>query len=413
MLRLPLPLLIAFRYFWAKKSTNAITILSWISLLAVAFGVAALVIVLSVFNGFESLVKTLYHSFNSDLLLTPTSGKVMLIDSIQLQRIKNIKGVEACSGTLEENALIRYQDKQFIATIQGVDTSFQLVNDINKNMYQGIFSVKDSGWNIVLGAGIAQALEINPEMSLEPVQLFSASRSANLNQFDLNPENSFHRQSLYCMGVFAIQQDFDIKYAFIDIQLARTLFEQPTGYSYLNLKLKANASESDVRKELQTLLGNSTIVKNRFEQNSFIYRIMQIEKWVVFALLGFILLIASFNFVGSLSLIAVDKEKDLGVLLSLGATPNLLKTIFILIGYIMIGLGTLIGLIIGTAVCLGQQYFEWIHLQGTSFVINTYPVDIHLMDDLYIIAIVMVIGFVASLIPARKVASFQPNLKSR
>ena len=405
-----LPLLIAFRYFWAKKSTNAITILSWISLMAVAFGVAALVIVLSVFNGFESLVKTLYHSFNSDLQLSPKSGKHILIDAAQWQKLQHITGVQLCSGVLEENALIRYRDKQFIATVNGVDSNFQHVNEMNAYMYKGYFTVKDSAYCAVLGAGIAQALELNPELTLEPLQLFSASRSASFNS--LNPENAFHHRSVYCMGVFAIQQDFDLKYTFIDLELARQLFEVENGYSYINIKTTAAASESHIRSAINTLLGDQVLIRNRYEQNAFVYNIMQIEKWLVFAILGFILIIASFNFIGSLSLTAIDKQKDLAVLLALGTTPQLLKRIFMCIGFIMVGLGTLIGMAIGTAVCLGQLYFQWIHLQGSSFVIDAYPVDIHVLDYVLILAIVSIIGLVASWIPARKVETFVPDLKS-
>jgi lipoprotein-releasing system permease protein len=227
----------------------------------------------------------------------------------------------------------------------------------------------------------------------------------------LNPSEGFNQKLIFGSGVFAIQQDFDTRYAFVDLQTARELFEQVNGYSYINIKLKKGFKVATVQSQLTNLLDEKVVVKNRIQQNSFIYLIMQIEKWVVFAILCFILIIASFNFIGSLSMIAIDKQKDMAVLQTLGASTSMLKQIYIYIGLLMITVGTAIGLVLGTVVCFGQQHFHWLQLQGNSFVIESYPVDVQALDYVYIIAIVAIIGFVASYIPSRKVGAALYNLK--
>ena len=401
---------IAFRYCWSKKSNNAIQWVSWISMIALSFGVAALIIVLSVFNGFESLVKTLYHSFNPDLQLSPLKGKVVQLSEAQLNAMRRVQGIEALSTIVEEKMLLRYHEQQYIASVMGVDSNFTKVHEIGHYMYKGQFNTESEPHGIILGAGIAQALQVDPEHAQEPITLYCASRSASVNELD--PSSAFHQAYLRCYGAFAIQQEFDQHYAFLSQEVVRELAEQTDGYSAVDFKLKKGADEKLIRAALNQISQNTIQLKNRDEQNAEVFRIMKIEKLMVFLLLGFILLIASFNFIGSLSLMAIDKRRDSGVLLTLGASKEDIQQIFRWVGYIQSFSASIVGTLIGIGICLGQSYFHWIELQGDSFVIKAYPVEMRLWDFVFVFLLVNVITFLATLIPVRRIKLMELDLKA-
>ena len=404
------PFFIAFRYCWSKKSNNAIQLVSWISMMALSFGVAALIIVLSVFNGFESLVKTLYHSFNPDMQLSPSQGKVIQLSTSQLNALQRVKGIEAISTTVEEKMLFRYHEQQYIATVIGIDSNFSKVHEVGHFMYKGRFETEAMPHGIILGAGIAQALQVDPDHAQEPLTLYCASRSASVNEID--PSSAFHQAFLRCYGAFAIQQEFDQHYAFLAQSVVRELAEQNEGFSAIHFKLRTDANEPQIRKEILRICNNKGILQNREEQNAEVYRIMKIEKLMVFLLLGFILLIASFNFIGSLSLMAIDKRRDSAVLQALGATRTDIQSIFRWVAYIQSAFATIFGTIIGTGVCLGQLYFHWIELQGNSFVIKAYPVELRVLDFVFVFLLVGLIAFVASIIPVRRIKTMELDMKS-
>lgn len=404
------PFFIAFRYCWSKKSNNAIQLVSWISMIALSFGVAALIIVLSVFNGFESLVKTLYHSFNPDLQLNPVSGKVIQLNEAQLAALRRVKGVEALSTIVEEKMLLRYHEQQYIASVIGADSNFSKVHEVGHFMYKGRFDLQSEAPGIILGAGIAQALQVDPENAQEPITLYCASRTASVNELD--PSSAFHQAFLRCYGAFAIQQEFDQHYAFLSQDVVRDLSEQTEGFSAIHFKLEKGADEKGVKKAIQAICQKNVELRNRDEQNAEVFRIMKIEKLMVFLLLGFILLIASFNFIGSLSLMAIDKRHDSGVLLTLGATKEDIQQIFRWVGYIQSITATLAGTLIGIGICLGQSYFHWIELQGDSFVIKAYPVEMRPLDFVFVFALVNIITFIATLIPVRRIKVMELALKN-
>ncbi|MEN9521906.1 MAG: hypothetical protein RL065_283 [Bacteroidota bacterium] len=411
-----LPFKIALRYFFSKKSTAAIQVLNWITVGAIAVGTAALIIVLSVFNGFEGLVISLYHSFNSDLEITPIKGKTFVVTESQLKKIQDISGLKSFSKCIEENALLRFRDQQFIATLQGVDANFEDVCDVSKCIYQGQFSLtsdtninNEIQHNVVLGAGVAQSLGLNADFTTEPIQLFIPNRKSE--NITADPMNAFRSERVYGTGTFAIQQDFDVKYVFVDFQLLKNLLQYDKQISLIRIALKNSNDELSVKKQLKTILGDNVIIKNRYEQNEFIYRIMKIEKWVVYSILSFILIIASFNMIGSLSMIAIDKQRDQSILRTFGADGKLIRNIFLIEGLIAAGFGALIGLVLGVAVCLAQIQFKIIKLGGNSFVVDAYPVKIEWMDIVLVIITIVFIGGITAWFPAQRASKQAMNLK--
>ncbi len=405
-----LPFSIAFRYFISKKKWNAITIISWIGISSLTIVTAALIIVLSVFNGFESLVINLFHSFDSDLQVTAVQHKFFDCDSNTINKINTIPGVAYASFILEENALLKIDERQSIATLQGVDKNFIQVNEISNNLFNGSFVLQDSlGQGAVLGIALAQALQINPEMTFDPIQIFVPNRMANAQSTDML--NMFSTAQVWANGTFAIQQEFDQKYVFVPLDLMKKLLQLDNSYSKINIKLKSGAHETNVKNAVNTVLHNQTHVLNRYEQNSFMYKIMSIEKWLVFAILLFIILIASFNLIGSISMMIIEKKRDIQVFHALGLTLNQIKNVFIWQGLLMGYTALLIGGLLGTSICLGQKYFSWIKLGSNSFVIDAFPVDIQWLDYIWIFITISLICYAAAYLPANKIKDIDLNKK--
>jgi lipoprotein-releasing system permease protein len=395
-------LLIALRYFFSKKKANAINWLNWISVVSITIGTAALIIVLSVFNGFESLVIDLYHSFDSDLLVTPQYGKTFELTPATNLLLKNNKIVVNYATAVEENALVRYRDQQAIVTILGVDSNFIKVNDIKNNLYEGEYKLTDSmGSYAVVGIAIAQAMQLNPVLSMAPLEVYVPNNNAAIG--NTNPLEMFNSNSIWAAGTFAIQQEFDQKYIFVPKPfLTQLLNYKNTQISKIFIDTKNTPSLAD-QKAIASYFNGSVIVQNRMQQNEFMYKIMRIEKWLVFGILTFIILIASFNMVGSLSMSALEKEPDLTVLLSLGASENQVQKIIIYQGLIMGVLGIVAGFIIATIICLGQLYFGWLKIGSQSFVIDAFPVDVQWLDYFYVAIIVLLITFLAAILPSKRI----------
>jgi lipoprotein-releasing system permease protein len=415
---LKLPFKIALRYFFSKKSTAAIQVLNWITVGAIAVGTAALIIVLSVFNGFEGLVISLYHSFNSDLEITPLHNKTFVVSEAQMKKIKSITELKSVSACIEENALLRFRDQQFIATLQGVDDNIEQTCDVAKCIYKGRFDVSSDTLDIennvtqhhvVLGAGVAQSLGLHADFAIEPIQLYIPNRKSE--NITLDPMNAFRSERVYGAGSFAIQQDFDMKYVFVNYQLLKNLLQYDNEISLLRIALNSKSNEALAKKQLVQILGNDVIIKNRYEQNELIYKIMKIEKWVVYSILSFILIIASFNMIGSLSMIAIDKQRDISILQTFGANSTLILRIFLLEGLIAAGFGAIIGLALGAIICAAQIYFKIIKLGGSSFVVDAYPVIMQWFDFILVIITILLIGLITAWFPAQKASKQMMDLK--
>jgi len=393
------PLYIARRYLLASKSHNIINIISLISVLAVMIVTAALVIVLSVFNGFAKLSVSLINTFNPDLVLAPKKGKSFKTNELNISRIKHIKGVQYITEVIEEDALMKYQDRQSRVTIKGVSEEFARMCGMDTMMVSGHFILEDGNLNfVILGAEIADNLGVNLNDYNTPITVFVARKDASFsNVFD----NAINTATIFPSGIFSIQIDYDAKYAILPLRFAREILGYGDELTSLQIGLKKNQDQETVQKEVQKTAGNRFRVKNRFQQEEVLYKIFRTEKWAVIMILAFILLIATFNIVGSLSMLILEKKKDIAVLQALGASQALVRRIFLFEGMLISLSGAIAGLIIGAVICWVQIRFGLVRLgdANSTFVVNTYPVHMMPMDFIIIFVIVMVTGIFAAWYP--------------
>lgn len=410
--KLKFPFWVAKRYLFSKKSHNAINWISGISAAGVAVGTLALVIVLSVFNGFVSFVGGMFSTFDPDLKISLVQGKTFQINTPAFEQIRKNKSVAVFSEALEENALLRFRDKQMPATIKGVNENFRQLTKIDSIMYDGDFELFTNEIpRAVLGLGVASTLGVNAHY-IDPLVIYAPKRTERINL--INPENSFNHPAVNISGIFSVKQtQFDDKYALISIDLARELFDYDENtVSSIELKVASNSSIELVKNDIKKLLGEKYKVQDRYEQQESFYRISKIEKWITFLILAFILLIATFNIIGSLSMLIIDKKDDIVTLQSMGAEKSLIKRIFMFEGWLISFIGATFGVIIGTIVCLIQQYFGIVKLgDGVNYVVNSYPVVTNLWDILLVFLTVILMGFLASLYPIKYIST-KNNLKS-
>ena len=405
-----LPLFIAKRYLLSKKSHNLINILSAISIGGVTIGTMALIIVLSVFNGFESLVTKLFNSFNPDMLIEIKEGKTFDMKDFPLTKLISIKGVTNYCEVVEENALLKYKDKQQIVTIKGVDDNFTRVSRLDSMIVEGKYLLQKDSTNFgVFGLGIYNMLEVNLSEFATPVSVYIPKRGKNMS---INPEESFNNEFIYPSGAFSIQQDFDTKFVIVPLRFARKVMDYKTEVTALEVSLTKESDHDAIQKELKTMLGDKYTVKNRYQQQELLYKVMQSEKLAIYLILSFILFIAAFNIVGSLSMLIMEKKKDVSILKSMGAGDHLIKRIFMTEGLFISLSGAVIGLLLGAIVCWIQMEFGVIPLEGGNgaFVVKSYPVEFRLMDFVWVFIIVFVIGYVAAWYPVRQISKRLSNV---
>jgi lipoprotein-releasing system permease protein len=402
----------AFRYFRAKKSTNAINIIAWVSVSAIAVGAAALIIILSVFNGFEGLVKSLYSSFYPSVKVSAVSGKTIHLTGEQLKQIAGLKYVSHLTQVVEEKAVLRYGDgDQTIAILKGVDSNYNKVAEVDKSISHGRFDVGDEmAYRAVLGVELEMALGVDVERSLIPISVYMPKR--NVGNAVL-PEDALSNGILYPAGSFAIQQEFNSKYVITNIDFMRKMLEMDDDeMSAVEIKGKRGINDIVLKNSIIALLGTGYKVETRYEQNQALYAIMQTEKWAVYVIMSFILVIAAFNMIGSLYMLVMEKQKDITILKAMGARSRTITRIFLAEGLIIAGLGTVMGFTISIAFCILQQRFGLIKLEGTSFLVDAYPVNMHPADFLLVSATIIVIGIAASWYPARRAGRQGIELKA-
>ncbi len=394
-----LPFFIASRYLLAKKSQNAINIISGISVAGVAIGTMVLITVLSVFNGFDSIIKSLYNSFDPELKITIAEGKTFDPGMYSFDEIKKNTSVEYYSEVLEENVLLRYGDRQHIATVKGVDGQYHRVTGVDSMMVDGVYSLWDGERPMaVVGLGVAYHLAIGLNF-LNPINIYVIRRGGNIS---MNPERAIKRRFIFPSGMFSIEQEINSRYLLVPLAFARELLQHSTEVSAIELKLEEDCDGDLVQQEIQGILGDKFLVKNRNEQNELFYRIMKSEKWAIFFILSFILVIASFNVIGSLTMLILDKKNDITTLDSMGASASLIKRIFLLEGWMISISGAVIGLILGSLISWLQAKYGLIKLSGSgSFIIDAYPVVFQLQDVAKVFLTVIAIGFLAAWIPVR------------
>lgn len=373
-----------------------------VSVAGVVVATIALVCALSVYNGFNDLVSTLFSSFDPELKITPRSGKVFDPSTPGMRQVEALPEVAAVSGVLQDNALVRYRDRQVVATIKGVDDRFGELVSIDSILIDGRFALREDVVDYAtLGIGLASALGVNAGF-VSPLEIYAPKRDEKVNLS--NPASSFQVEYAYTGGVFCMnQQVYDESYMLVPLALARSLFRYPEEVSALEIKLSEGANLGAVKKEIQEILGANFRVEDRHEQQQASFKMMQVEKWMTFLILSFILAIALFNVVGSLSMLMIEKQEDVRTLRNMGAGDSLIRRIFLFEGWMISGFGALIGIVIGVVLCLLQQELGLIKLGQASgaFIIDAYPVRVEITDILTVFLTVLSIGFLAAWYPVR------------
>ncbi len=404
-----LALKFAIRYLISKKHTNAINIISGIAVTAMVVGSATLIIVLSVFNGFESLVISLYDSFNPDLRILPKEGKVFQLSDEQAQKLKKLENVENISFVLEENALVKYGDKQFIAKLKGVDTVYHQITQVDQKLERGVYRLNENSIDYaIIGAGVELALSVNIFDELRPMHIYMPKRTAKTI---INPANAFNKRSIYPTAVFSIQKEFDDKYVLVPIHFLRKLLGYHNEVSAIEVKLMAGAVSDQVKAEIVDLLGKDLTIKTRLEQNQLLFKIMQTEKFAAYCILTFILIIAAFNMIGSLSMLVIEKAKDISILKVVGGDNDFVRRIFFFQGLLMSLAGYVLGALIAFTLCFLQLKFGLLELKGL-FVVDYFPVEMKLADFLLVFVTVVLISGLASWLPANKATKQAKRLQS-
>lgn len=398
----------AWRYFKAKKSTNAINIIAWVTVGVIAFATCCQILVLSVFNGFEDLVKSLYSSFYTDIKVVPAKGKTFTFSAEQLVALKQQPFVSNASMIAEEKALLQNPEAdnaQSVIYLKGVDNNYSNVAGVAEKTNKGKFNtgtIDNPG--IIVGSGIQNAaiVSIDPDFG-PPGKLTVILPKKNTAGSD--PLQSLSEGNVTATGVFSIQQEFDNKYAITNIDFVKQQMNLAADeYSSIEIKLKQGVNLDEAQQKISKLLGSTYNVQTRYQQNTSLYNTMKLEKWAIYAVLTLILIIAAFNMISALTMLVLEKRKDISVLLSMGAHKNSIQKIFLSEGLLLGGIGAAIGIILATIFCFLQLKFKLIKLQGGSFLIDYFPIKLIPTDFILVAATAAFIAFIAAWLPARKAA---------
>lgn len=398
------PFYIASRYLLSKKSHHAINIISGVSVCGVAIATAALVCILSVFNGFQDMVAGLFTAFDPELKVVPAEGKFMPADAKELEELRRMDGIAVYTETLEDNALLVINNRQTMVTIKGVEDNFEELTNIDDILVgDGLFDlhadVIDYG---ILGSNLLLQLGLPTDFS-SAIQVYAPRKGERINLAD--PRESLNQDELYSpkVGFMVKQNKYDSNYVITNIGFARRLFERQGYVSAVELKMKDGADLNSAKKKIQKLLGEKYSVLDRYEQQEDAFKIMKIEKLISYIFLTFILMIACFNIVGSLSMLIIDKKQDAITLRNLGATDKQISSIFMIEGRMICLLGAVIGIALGLSLCLLQQHFGLIRFGNSegSYIIDAYPVSVHALDIVLIFVTVVVVGFMSVWYPVR------------
>jgi lipoprotein-releasing system permease protein len=392
------PFYIARRYVFAKKSHNAINLIAAISIIGIAVGTIAFITILSVFNGFDMVVRSMFNTFYADMEIVPAQGKTFVPDTATYDNLKSLSEIESISSILEDNALIVYGNRQTIGTVRGVSENYAQTTGIDTMMVEGSFTLYAYNTpQAILGRGIKYMLNADPDFNTNlEVIVPRRTRNIYLDNRALNPKY------IRPIGYFASQPEIEQRYMIVPLRFARQLFEYTNEISGLEIKLDPKVSENRSQRKIQEIMGDAFIVKNRVQQNELLYKTMKSEKWAIFFILSFILLVASFNVVGSLTMLIIEKKNDIQTLRYLGSNLKTIRRTFLIEGLIISFLGAIAGLILGTLICWMQQEFGIVKLQGAeAFIIDAYPVKVFFSDITLVLVVVSSIGYAASWYPIR------------
>lgn len=398
------PFYIARRYLFSKKKHNAINVISGISVCGVALATLALVCTLSVFNGFQDMVASFFTAFDPQLKITVREGKVFDGQDERIRAVCALPEIDVFTETLEENAMVQYKDRQAMVVLKGVEDNFEELTSIDSILYgAGEFLLHDSIVNYgIMGVELVATLGTGLQF-VDPLQVYLPKRNAKVNM--ANPSASFNQDYLYSPGVVFVvnQQEYDGKYILTSLDFLRQLLNYTTEVSAMELKLKSDANVSSVQAKIKKILGDAFVVQNRYQQQADVFRIMEIEKLISYLFLTFILMIACFNVIGSLSMLILDKKEDVVTLRSLGADDKLISRIFLFEGRLISLLGAVTGIVLGLTLCFIQQRFGVISLGGGggTFVVDAYPVSVHAWDIVLVFVTVLAVGFLSVWYPVR------------
>ena len=401
----------AWRYFKAKKSANAINIIAWVTISVIAFATCCQILVLSVFNGFEDLVKSLYSSFYSDIKVLPARGKTFILTAQQINSLKQLPSIENYSMIAEEKALLKNYDAQTVIYLKGVDDNYTKVSGISAKTNRGkYFTGTTDDPSLVTGSGIQNAISVNidPALPADALTVILPKKNSANN----DPLQSLSEGFIKASGSFSIQQEFDDHYAITNIGFVK----QQMGfaddeYSAVEIKLKEKTDPLDEKNKIASLLGNNFKVQTKYEQNTSLYNTMKLEKWAIYGVLTLILIIAAFNMVSALTMLVLEKRKDINVLQSMGAGEKSILKIFLSEGLLLGTIGTGAGILMAVAICLVQLKFKLIKLQGGSFLLDYFPVKLVATDFLLVALTATIIAFIAAWFPALKASRQEFELR--
>ena len=395
-----LPFYIAKRYLFSKKSHNAINIISAVSVCGIAVATMAMVCTLSVFNGFQNLVSDMFSMLDPEIKISPAKGKVFDSQSESILKIKQMADIDVFSEVLEDNVWLRYYDSQTPANLKGVSENFSKLVPIDSVILDGQFQLTDDTGNYYAIAGIGLASKLGLYSSLVyPVEVYAPKRNVKINM--LNPLESFNQEYLYISGIFCIDQPvYDESIIITSIELIKRLFDYDNEISSLEIKLKEKVNAAKTQQAMKKILGDDFIVQNRYQQQEASFQMMNIEKWVTYLILCFILLIAVFNVIGSLSMLMVEKQTNVITMRNMGADNRLISRIFLFEGWLISIIGAIIGIIIGLTLCLLQEHFGLLRVPDL-FAVDAYPVAVKMLDVFFVFLTVLTIGFLGALYPVR------------
>lgn len=393
-------LFIARRYLFSKKNKNAINYITTVSVILVAFVTMALIIAMSVFNGLTILITSMFSSFDPEIKVQSAYGRVFSADSV-IQIIREIPEVAYITPVLEEDVLFVYAQKQLVGKLKGVGEQYAKTCPVDSMILSGEFVLQQNGIEyICVGQGVAQSLSVGLQFR-DVMHMYAPYRDKSSS---INPMEDFNKEYAYARSIFSVQMDIDNMYVLSSLQLAQRLLEYSNNQiSAIELKCAKNADYKKVANALQQKLGDSYRVRDREKQHEFLYKITQSEKLITFLLVTLILIIASFSIVGALTMLIIDKKRDIAILASMGAQRTLLQRIFVIEGWLISISGAVIGIVVGVCVILLQQHFGLLKLHGnsSSFIVEAYPVLLQLPDILYVVSMVLGVGFLAAYIPVR------------
>lgn len=398
-----LSLKIAWRYIFGKKSTNAINIITGLSILGITIGTAALILILSVFNGFEGLLSGLFNAFNPDLRISPIKGKTMVIDSSTLQKIRSLDGVYEVSRTLEEVALFEYHDIQEIGIIKGVDRSYHKVTGLDTLVLLGKYGLDQEKQfsEGIIGLGLRNKLGVSTKNGLEPITVYMPLKNRSFGS------KQFKFKDIYPKGVFSVNSDSDQRYLLSSIDFTTSLLSIPEEtVSYLEIKMSESTHEKNLGLQIKELLNNEVVIDNRYQQDASFLRIMNIEKWVSYLIVSLTMLLIAFNLVGALWMIILEKRKDISILKSMGYTERRIKLLFTSLGLLITTVGIVLGFVLALLIYFLQKQYGLVGIPE-GFLIDAYPIKLQIIDFIRVSITVLTIGYLAALLPAMKARKFE------